>query len=343
MKIETLYEEEAFGVLSSDDIYLDCILVKPKGLEDDQLEVLYVWVPRYPLTKTTLINCARQDIQAEWRQGKAAHLVFDLRGTGDSDGSIGDRNFNRDIQGIQIWADERFGEITIALLGQPDGHGNAAILPIRSGVILEYYHYAVETEDNEENPPSHPPLLYISTPGNFGLVDDELCHRLALAGFEVYGMDPLRYLLHASHINRLKAADQWADLLVFCEIMPEPPIIIGQPLGAGLALLWACGLNGIQGVISIGKAQDVFDPWHIFENDNPHNYFINRHLYRLESRPVVYVMIEGNDLGGEAREIAALYATTGHPRLAEKTKEVSPRFLLKMLAWIENEKVLDEK
>jgi hypothetical protein len=47
-------------------------------------------------------------------------------------------------------------------------------------------------------------------------------------------------------------------------------------------------------------------------------------------------------MGGDPRQIAAFYATTSHPRLAEKTKEVSPRFLLKMLAWIEKEKVLDE-
>ena len=57
MDFESLYEEEEFGVLSSDDLYLDCVLVRPKALKDSQLELLYVWVPRYPLTKTTLINC----------------------------------------------------------------------------------------------------------------------------------------------------------------------------------------------------------------------------------------------------------------------------------------------
>jgi hypothetical protein len=53
-------------------------------------------------------------------------------------------------------------------------------------------------------------------------------------------------------------------------------------------------------------------------------------------------MVEGHDLGGDPREIASYYATAGHPRLAEKTGEVSPRFLLKMLAWIEKAIILDE-
>lgn len=340
MKFDTLYEEEEFGVLSTDDLYLDCALIKPKALPDDQLESLYVWVPRYPLTKTTLINCARHDITAEWRQSKAAHLVFDLRGTGDSDGTLGDHHFDRDLEGIKLWASERFGDINIVFQGQPYGHGSAIVFPIRPGVILEYYHYPADL--NESSAAHHPPILYIATPGNFNLVDDELCVRIARAGYEVYAMDPLRYLLHASSKKRLKAADQWSDLDKFLNSLPKAPILLGQPLGAGLALLWACGLERILGVIAIGKAQDVFDPWHIFENNNPHSYFINRHLYRLAPRPAVFVMIEGSELGGDPREIAALYATTSHPRLAEKTKEISPRLLLKILAWMENEIPLDE-
>jgi pimeloyl-ACP methyl ester carboxylesterase len=340
MNFEKLYEEEEFGVLSTDDLYLDCALIKPKELPDNQLESLYVWVPRYPLTKTTLINCARHDVTAEWRQSKAAHLVFDLRGTGDSDGTLGDKHFDRDLDGIKIWATERFGDINIVFQGQPYGHGTATVFPIRPGVILEYYHYPTEPDGKDGS--HHPPLLYISTPGNFNRVDDELCVRLARAGYEVYAMDPLRYLLHASSTKRLKAADQWSDLEIFLNAVPEPPILIGQPLGAGLALLWACGLERTQGVISIGKAQDVFDPWHIFDNNNPHSYFINRHLYRLAPRPAAYIMLENNEMGGDPREIAAFYATTSHPRLADKTKEISPRFLLKILAWMEKEFDLDE-
>lgn len=342
MSSDSFYEEEAFGVLSSDEIYLDCILVRPKGIPDKDINALFIWVPRYPLTKTTLINCARHDIQADWRQGKALHLVFDLRGTGDSDGDRNDKNFDRDIKGLQIWAAERFGKIEVVLLGIADGHGQAAISPIRSGVIIEYYHYPAETPNDNDTEPAKLPLFYLSTPGNFSIVDDELCQRLARAGYEVFGLDPLRYLLHASAKAPLNPADQWADLEIFYDMVTGPAIIIGQPLSSGLAMLWASGVERIRGVIAIGTAQDVFNPWHIFDNNNPHNYFINRYLYRLSPRPIAFVKIEGHELGAESREIAAYFATVGHPRLAEKTDEVSPRFLLKLLAWIENELPVDE-
>jgi hypothetical protein len=62
----------------------------------------------------------------------------------------------------------------------------------------------------------------------------------------------------------------------------------------------------------------------------------------MAGRPVVLVMLEGHEIGGEPREIAAFFASLGHPRLADKTNEVSPRFLLKMLSWIENELPVDE-
>lgn len=343
MNFESLHEEEEFGILSSDDIYLDCVLVKPKDLEDNQIEILYVWVPRFPLTKTTVINCARHDINAEWREGRAAHLTFDLRGTGDSDGRLGDKHFDRDLDGIRLWAAERFGEIDIVFQGLPDGHGQPAVVPIRPGVIIEYYHYPATNEETSAANNSHPPILYISTPGNFSIVDDVLCNRLARSGYNVFAIDPLRYLLHASSVNRLKIADQWADLEIFLEHIDRAPVLIGQPLGAGLALLWTCGLENAQGVISIGQAQAVFDAWHIFENNNPHSYFINRYLYQIPPRPAVFVLIENSELGGDPREIAAFYATISHPRLADKTKEVSPRYLLKLLAWIENEIGVDEK
>lgn len=331
------YEEEAFGVLSSDEIYLDCIMVKPKGMADEDLESLHIWIPRYPLTKATVINCARQDIQAEWRQGKTAHLVFDLRGTGDSDGDRTDKNYDRDIKGLEIWAAERFGDIDVNFLGLPDGHGQAAIAPIRPGVIIEYYHFPPQSQGDSNPAAQKPPLLYLSTPGNFSLIDDELCLRLARAGYNVYGMDPLRYLLHASTNQPLSPAAQWADMDIFCSSLPTPPILIGQPLSAGLAMFWTCGVERFLGVIAIGAAQSVFEPWHIFDNGNPHNYFINRYLYRMAGRPIVLVMLEGHELGSDARELAAYFASLGHPRLAEKTNEISPRFLLKMLTWIEKE------
>ena len=71
------YVEEQFGILTDDDLYLDCVLVRPAEMEDENLRVLRVWVPKYPLTKSSLITCARQEVQAFGRQNKLAHLVFD--------------------------------------------------------------------------------------------------------------------------------------------------------------------------------------------------------------------------------------------------------------------------
>jgi hypothetical protein len=53
-------------------------------------------------------------------------------------------------------------------------------------------------------------------------------------------------------------------------------------------------------------------------------------------------MLEGHELGGKPQEIAGFYASAVHPKLAEKTDQVSPRFLLKLLDWIENAISLDE-
>ena len=121
------YVEENFGILTDDNLYLDAILVKPAHLTDDKLRVLRVWVPKYPLTKTSVITCARQEVKSYGPDGRIAHLVFDLRGTGDSDGVLGQHNFKLDLGAIAAWAEERFGKINFGFLGTPsirDGRVN---------------------------------------------------------------------------------------------------------------------------------------------------------------------------------------------------------------------------
>ena len=72
------YIEETFGILTDDELYLDCILVKQANVSDADLRVLRVWVPKYPLTKTSVLTCARQEVQSYGPDGTIAHLVFDL-------------------------------------------------------------------------------------------------------------------------------------------------------------------------------------------------------------------------------------------------------------------------
>ncbi|MCI0396726.1 MAG: hypothetical protein L0322_17545 [Chloroflexi bacterium] len=329
------FEEELFGVLSDDDLYLDCLLVRPPGLADERVESLQVWVPRYPLTKSSVVTCARQEAKPYGEPGRTAHLVFDLRATGESEGTPGDKRFDIDLNSVRAWAQERFGEkIRLAFLGEPDGRGQAALLPIRPGVVVEYYRYPGSRTAGA----IHPPVLYLSTYGHFNRGDDAMCQALAEAGYDVYGLDPLRYLLHASYAGgRITPTELRQDLIALCQSLPDRPVIIGQPVAAGLALLWTAGVEAVRGVIAIGKAQVSFAPPHIFQNDNAHTYFLSRHVHRIAPRPVAFVMVEGDPLGGEANEIAAFFSSAGQPRTAERSREVTPALLKKLLGWVEQE------
>lgn len=326
------YIEETFGILTDDDIYLDCVLVKPAGLTDDGLKVLRVWVPKFPLTKASLITGARQEVSSYGPDGKIAHLVFDLRGTGESEGTPGDKNYQMDLQGIRAWAEERFGQINFGFLGVPDGNGSVSIAPIRPGVAIEYYRYGPKLSSNEAKP-----LVYMSTYGNFDRVDDALCTALSQSGYDVYALDPLRYLLQASVRGRLTAAEVYQDAQTFCQLLTGPALIIGQPISAGLALLWTTGVDQLKGVLAIGRAQAAFQSAHIFKNYNPHAYFLGRFVANLTPKPVVLVINESHPLGGDADELGALLETCREPRRLERTKEVSPTFLIKQLNWLQKE------
>lgn len=326
---ELPYEEELFGILTDDGLYLDCTLVKPAGLPDEAYRGLRVWVPRYPLTKSTLIACARQEVLATAPAGKVGHLVFDLRGTGFSDGDPRDTNFNLDLQAIRLWATERFGPISVSLLGHPQGQGRARLLPIRPGVAMEIYLYT------PASPTEKPPILYLATYANFSAQDDTVCAALAGAGYPVYGMDPLRYLLHASLPGRVLPSQLWADLNTLCSTLPAGPILLGQPVSAGLALLWASGVPSVRGVIAIGHTQMAFKPSHIFQNDNVHNFFLGRQVQQIAPRPVLFVLQENHPLGGDPEELAALYQTCGHPRKRITTPKLTLALLLELLDWVQ--------
>lgn len=324
------YVEEAFGILTDDDIYLDCILVKPATLADEALRALRVWVPRYPLTKSSVITCARQEVDSYGPDAKVAHLVFDLRGTGESEGQPDDTDFGMDLDGIRLWAEERFGpDINFGFLGTPQGHEQVDVRPLRPGVVMETYHYR-PSQSSER-----PPVIYLSTYGNFSPVDDARCLALSHAGYEVFGMDPLRYLLHGSASSRLDANQLWQDLHAFCRQLPAPPLLVGMPVAAGLALLWASGVEQVRGVIAIGRTQLAFKPHHIFENDNPHTFFLARHVHKIAPRPVVFVHQEGHALGGDQDELAALYQTCSGPRRMRQVQAVRPEFLLEQLEWLQ--------
>ncbi|MFW6063135.1 MAG: hypothetical protein ACOC9V_03075 [Chloroflexota bacterium] len=322
------YVEETFGILTDDDLYLDCILVKSPQVDDEDVRALRVWVPRYPLTKSSVITCARQEAQAYGASGKVAHLVFDLRGTGESEGKVGDTNFDRDLHAVRLWARERFGKISLGLMGRPHGSEKVDVRPIRPGVVMETYHYRPETPNEQA------PIFFLSTYGNFSKADEECCLALADAGYDVFGADPLRYLLHASAAERLEVRDLWRDFQLFSQGLPQAPVLIGRPVSAGLALMWLSGVETTPGAIAIGRAQIAFKPQHIFDGRAPHSFFLGRHVHRIAPRPVVLVREKKHPLGGNRDELAALYETCSQPRRLEETEQVTARLLLELLDWL---------
>jgi hypothetical protein len=326
-----LYAEESFGILTDDDVYLDCVLVKPPDLSDADIQLLRVWVPKYPLTKSSVITCARQETIGYGQAARSAHLVFDLRGTGESEGSPGDRAFHLDLQAIRAWAGERFGSLNFRFGGIPVDQGQVKPIPLRPGVIVEASVYRPAAEGSEQ-----PPIIYLATYGDFSRHDDALCSALAQAGYTVYGIDPLRYLLHAGAARRLTPADLWQDGQVLCQITGGLPILVGQPIAAGLALLWAAGVKDCRGVLAIGRTAGAFQGAHIFDSGSAFNFFLGRHVYHIAPRPVSLVRLEGQPLGGSSDEHASLYETCGDPRRQMTLSEISPRLLLELLAWLQN-------
>lgn len=324
------FEEEPFGILTDDNLYLDCVLVKPTGVTDEDLRAIRVWVPKYPLTKSSVITCARQEVRFHGARRKVAHLVFDLRGTGDSEGSIADHDFEQDLHAVSEWAKERFGRISFGLLGTPDSeNGRVHLWPLRAGSVMESYHYPAT---GTLLPPT---VIYLATYGNFSKNDDAICSQLAEAGYHVYGLDPLRYLLHASANHRLKPDDLAADLQILIQMLPSKPIIIGQPLAAGLGLLWTSRVSKVAGVISIGRAQAGLSPSHIFQNSNPYTYLLHRRVAEISPRPLALVQLQGNPLGGEEDELATLMQSSNMPHRLEQVKQLSPELLLDLLGWVQ--------
>jgi hypothetical protein len=329
LKPDLHYTEEPFGILTDDDLYLDCVLIRPRNTSDADLKVLRVWVPRYPLTKTSTIVCARQEVQSYGPNGTIAHLVFDLRGTGESEGAMLDKDFKTDLKSIKAWSDERFGTaINLGFLGSPELSQGARVnmIPIRPGVVMETYYYPTAV-------PNNPTLLYLATYGNFDRTDDTLCQALSQAGYEVYGLDPLRYLLHASTSQRLTPKQLASDLATVCEIIDHPPTIIGEPISAGLALLWTALHDPIKGVIAIGRASPAFRAKHIFDLDQEQNFNLTRYSNRITPRPLTLIWQEGHPLGGDKTEMAALYQNAGEPRQLQRTSQLTPPFLLAQLQW----------
>ena len=321
------YTEEHFGILTDDELYLDCVLVKPRNVEDEDLKLVRVWVPRYPLNKTSTIVCARQEVNSYGPDGKIAHLVFDLRNTGESDPTE-QMDFEIDLRSIKAWADERFGsEINFGFLGSPTlANGRVTMLPIGPGVVMETYYYPSTNSNNET-------VIYLSSYGDFGVLDDARCATLAMQGYEVYGLDPMRYLLHGSVNGLIKPEDLRQDLEEVCNLINANPYMIAMPIAAGLGMVWTGLVQRVKGLVSVGLATPSFKAKHIFNLSNPRLFALPRYVSQISPRPLTLVWHEGSSIGGDKREFAVFFKSSSEPRRVERTNDVSPQFLMNMLEW----------
>lgn len=326
------YVEENFGILTDDDLYLDAVLVKPANLTDEKLRVLRVWVPKYPLTKSSVITCARQEVRSYGADGRIAHLVFDLRGTGDSDGNLSMMNFKLDLQAVAAWAEERFGpKVNFGFLGTPTlKAGRVNIWPLRAGAVMESYYFPASGKAVIA-----PSVVYLSSYGHFGRTDERICYQLSQAGYSVYGLDPLRYLLHASVKEPLSPEMLNDDFNLLLQMLPSEPIIVGNPLAAGLAMLWGIGVPRIKGVIAIGKGQSGLEPPHIFNNANPYTFMLSRKIADIAPRPLSLIRLEGSPLGGDEATIQTLYKSSQEPHRYETAVSITPELLIEHLKWVE--------
>jgi hypothetical protein len=118
-------------------------------------------------------------------------------------------------------------------------------------------------------------------------------------------------------------------------MLPGKPIVIGRPLAAGLALLWATNISDVRGVIAIGLAQSGFNPAHIFQNSNPYNFMLSRLVNQIAPRPLALVYHTSHKLGGDESELKMLYKSSQEPHLLEKTERLSSNFLGRLIRWVE--------
>ena len=320
-------EEEHFGILTDDDLALEATLVRPEMLIDENVRVVQVWVPKFPLTRSSVLPAARAEIAAAGASVRMVNLTFDLRGSGESDGTPGDEGFEIDIHSVHEWAKERFGpDVVFRALGFPDlGRANRLIaLPLRPGVVAELYRYNPDDESKGR-------VLYLSTYGDFGREDDALCRALADADYTVYGGDLMRYLLLAGPLTPEALLGDGAALGT---LIGQPFFLIARAIAAGPALVIAAGVPAVGGVIVTGPAQVGLAAPHLFSQDDPAKLDLTHLVTGLSPRPAVYLWNRAEAGRTTADALKEIYNQTGKPSLWGAVREINASILLNALGWV---------
>ena len=324
---ELNFTEEHFGILTDDGLALDATLVRPPGQADGQVLVVQAWVPKFPLTRGSVLTAARREAAAAGELSRTVNLTFDLRGSGESDGAPSDEGFKIDLHSAHEWAKERFGpKVAFRPFGFPDlGQANHLItLPLRPGVLAELYRY---------NPPgqSKANVLYFSRYTNFAREDDALCRAVAGDGYTVYGGDLMRYLLLAAPLS-LEAL--WADGAILAKMLGRPLCLVARSFAAGPALIMAAGVKVISGVIVTGPAQEGLAPRHIFSQENPAHFMLSRQITKLPPRPLIFLWDRSESGHLSPDGLKSMHNLVEGPRLWGIVPQINAGILLHALGWL---------
>ena len=319
--------EEYFGILTDDGLALEATLVRPRALLDSRVEAVRAWLPKYPLTMSSVLPAARREVMAAGPASTIANLVFDLRGTGESEGVPSPEGFAIDVHSAHEWAKERFGEeIGFHTLGFPDlGKANHLVnMPLRPGVMVELYCY---------NAPgaSQGCVLYLSRYSDFDRQDDEICHALAAGNYTVYGGDLMRYLLLAAPLT----LDTFVrDSAAVAARLSQPLYLAARSQAAGPALIAAAFTPSVAGVIVTGSAQEGLANSFLFDRSTPSQWLLSGPIKKLAPRPVVFLWNQEEGVARSSESLRALYQMAEKPRLWGVVPAVDGPLLLNALTWL---------
>jgi len=319
--------EEHFGILTDDELALEATLIRPAGLSDEEVRAVQAWVPKYPLTRSSVLTAARAEVAAIGAASRMVNLTFDLRGSGESDGIPSDEGFGIDIHSAQEWARERFGpDVIFRALGFPDlGEADRLVaLPLRPGVLAELYRY-------DPDDVSQGRVLYLSQYTDFSRADDELCRKLADADYTVHGGDMMRYLLPAAPLT---LESLWEDGGMLGMQIGRPFYLIARAFAAGPALAMAAGVESVCGVIVTGPAQAGLEPPHLFSQDDLARLQLVDLVQQISPRPVVFLWNRAEAGRIPPDGLKSVYEQAGKPSLWGPIPQLDASILLNALKWL---------
>ena len=323
--------EETFGILTDDNLALEATLVSPAGLADEAVRAVQLWVPKYPLTRSSLLPAARVSTMAAGADRGMVNLTYDPRGAGESDGVPSKDGFEIDVNSIHEWAMERFGSgVELEVFGFADlGQADRLItMPLREGVFLELYRYSPKADERGS-------VLYFSRYTHFGREDDALCRAMADEGYLVYGGDLMRYLLLAG--PELAVETLLEDIGAMIRHMGRPLWVVGRAFAAGPTLLLAAANQAVDGVIVTGPAQEGLNLAHLFSRARPSQLALLRHAREYSPRPAVFMWNLAAAGQLDPRGLKAFHDALDGPRLWALVPRVDRALLLNALGWLEEQ------